>query len=70
MSPEYLTADEVAEVIRKSPDYVRRLCASGELPARKLGNEWRIHAAALEQFMTTPARTSATRIRPQRRRAS
>lgn len=64
--PEYLTTDEVAQVIRKSRDYVSKQCALGNLRSKKLGNEWRIHKSALDAFMAQGI-TPPTRIR---RRAS
>lgn len=63
---EYLTAAEVAEIIRKKTDYVSRQCALGNLRAKKLGNEWRIHRASVDAFMSQGV-TPPTRIR---RRAS
>lgn len=63
---EYLTTDEVAETIRTSADYVARQCALGNLRAKKVGNEWRIHRAAVDTFMAQGT-TPPTRIR---RRAS
>lgn len=63
---EWLTTAEAAEVIRMDVDYVARLCKSKALPAKKLGNVWRIDRAALDLFMRG-APTPAVR---QRRRAS
>lgn len=63
---EYLTTDEVAEIIRKTVDYVQRQCKNGNLRATKLGNDWRIHRASVDAFMS-PGTTPATRTR---RRAS
>lgn len=76
---KFLTTAEVAEVIRKSEDYVARLCAGGQLPAKKLGNEWRIREEALEEFMgggkaepTRPERklTKKQRLAVEQRRRS
>lgn len=63
---EYLTTSEVAEIIRTSEDYVARQCALGNLRAKKLGNEWRIHRTSVDAFMAQGT-TPPTRIR---RRAS
>ena len=69
---EYLTTDEVAAVIRKSPDYVARQCKAGQIKATKLGNDWRIARTALDEFMSggkaAPTRTRLT-ARQQRRSA-
>ena len=40
--PEYLTVDEVATLLRCSVRAVRRLIASGKLPATKPGKSWLI----------------------------
>lgn len=64
---EFLTTDEVAGVIRRTPDYVRRQCESGSLRAKKLGNAWRIRPADLDAFMSG---SPAPATRPMRRRAS
>lgn len=39
-----LTTGEIAEILRMSPEWVRAQCDSGEMPAHKLGREWRIDA--------------------------
>lgn len=64
---EYLTTDEVAEIIRKHRDYVSRQCALGNLRAKKLGNDWRIHRASVDAFMAAGSTAPPARIR---RRAS
>lgn len=64
---EWMTTDEVAAKIRKTPDYVARQCAAGNLQGKKLGNEWRIHRDALDRFMVG---APAPATRPMRRRAS
>lgn len=48
---EYLNSDEAAAIIRMSPEYVRRQCKAGRIPATKLGKEWRITPQAIQQFM-------------------
>lgn len=64
----YLTTDEAAAIVRMDRDYVSRQCAAGNLKAKKLGTEWRIHRDDLALFMTG-APAPATRHR-ERRRAS
>lgn len=49
---EILTLAEAAEYMRMSQDYVRKQCEAGALPAKKLGNRWRISRTALDVFMT------------------
>lgn len=71
-STEYLTAEEAAQIIRMDVDYVRRQCKAGAIRAKKLGSEWRITHAALEQFMVA-GEAPPTRVRlsaRQQRRAS
>ncbi len=65
----YLTTAEVAEIVRMDPDYVARQCAAGNLRAKKLGTQWRIHRDAVTAFMAGATKAEATRYR-ERRRAS
>jgi excisionase family DNA binding protein len=39
--PEVMTAEEVAEVLRFTPQGIRTKAAKGEIPGRKIGREWR-----------------------------
>lgn len=59
----YLDTQAAADLIGMSKDYVARQCAAGNIQAKKLGTEWRIHRAALDQFMGTPEPAPATRKR-------
>lgn len=59
----YLTTEEAAEIIRKSPDYVARMCNAKALAGKKLGNDWRIHRDDLDQFMRAGSKAPATRTR-------
>lgn len=75
---KWLTTAEVAETIRMSENYVSRLCDSGQVRAKKLGNQWRISDEALAEFMaggkaeaTRPERlTKKQRIAVEQRRRS
>jgi excisionase family DNA binding protein len=62
---EYLTTSEVADIIRRSREYVARQCAVGTLKGTKLGDEWRIHRDDLHRFM---AGDTVPTDRPHRRR--
>ena len=64
---EYLTTDEVAAKMRRTRDYVQKLCKQQRLPAIKLGTEWRIAEDDFAAFMRTGHELPATRTR---RRAS
>lgn len=39
--PEIMTTDEVASVLRVTPQHVRNLAKSGEIPHMRIGNEYR-----------------------------
>ena len=50
--PEILTVDEVAAYMRiQRHTVVRRLILSGKLRATRVGPQWRITRAALEEFL-------------------
>jgi excisionase family DNA binding protein len=40
----FLTVREVAALLEVSEDTIERACKSGDLPAIRLGRQWRIHA--------------------------
>lgn len=71
---EWLTTVEVGKEIRKSADYVAKLCKAKQIKAKKLGNDWRISRAALEEFMAggvaAPARERPELTARQQKRAS
>ncbi|RRR72833.1 MAG: DNA-binding protein [Candidatus Viridilinea halotolerans] len=46
-----LTVDEVADYLRVSRATVCRWCASGKLPAFKIGKGWRVRHGELEGFI-------------------
>ncbi len=46
-----LTIPEVKDILRVSEKTVRRWIAKGELPAAKLGNQWRIRPRDLDDFV-------------------
>ncbi len=46
-----LTISDAAAHLAVSTKTVRRLIASGNLPAFKLGSQWRIHPRDLEDFV-------------------
>ena len=47
-----MTVTEVARFLNVTEPTVRSLCASGEIPARRVGSQWRIHPSVLEEFRT------------------
>jgi excisionase family DNA binding protein len=44
---EVLTVEQAASLLQVDPDAVRALAESGELPARRIGEEWRFLRRAL-----------------------
>ena len=46
-----LTTEETAQALRVSVRTVRDLVARGELPARMVGNKWRISPKALDEWL-------------------
>jgi len=46
-----LTIGEVAEIIRVHPATIYRLVKKGELPAFKIGGNWRINPHALDAWL-------------------
>lgn len=48
---EVWTIDEVAEFLRIKPETVRRLAKAGEIPARKLGGNWRFLKSEIINYM-------------------
>ena len=53
LNRNYYTIFEVADLLQFHHQTIRRMIRSGELPAKKLGKEWRIKKEDLEAF-TTP----------------
>jgi excisionase family DNA binding protein len=54
-TPEVLTAAEAAELLRTTEDQVVALAESGELPGRRVGDEWRFARAAVLAWLGAPA---------------
>jgi excisionase family DNA binding protein len=52
-SPEaaVLTPAEVAELLRIDEDTVERMAAAGELPGRRLGDDWRFNRDAILRWL-------------------
>lgn len=61
-----LTTDEVANLLRLQPDTVRKLAASGDLRAAKIGREWRYEPDDVDLFVAG----KANRSRRKRRRST
>jgi excisionase family DNA binding protein len=46
---ELLTADEVAEIFKFSPQHIRRLATRKMIPAARFGKEWRFRRSDLDR---------------------
>jgi excisionase family DNA binding protein len=51
---EVLTSAEVADLLRTDAETVERMAAAGELPARRLGDEWRFNRDAVLRWLGAP----------------
>lgn len=49
-APETIGVPEAAEILGVTPQAVRQRLASGSIPARREGRDWRIQRAAVEQL--------------------
>lgn len=47
---EILTVKETADFLRTTCQQVRKMIMNGELPAVKVGREWRIPRAVIKEF--------------------
>ena len=53
-APEVLTVDQAAELLQVESDDVRELADSGDLPGRKIGDEWRFLRRAVLAWLGGP----------------
>lgn len=51
MTRKFLTPDEVAALLRVSPDAIRRLLRRGALPAIRVGRAWRVEEGELQRWL-------------------
>lgn len=54
-APEVLTLEEAAELLRVDPDALRAWAEAGDVPGRRLGDEWRFRRDALLDWLTVAA---------------
>lgn len=59
------TVEQVAEKFGVHVNYVRRLARDGELPGRKLGNQWRFTDNDLQEFLNSAKVNHSTNTLPQ-----
>jgi excisionase family DNA binding protein len=62
-APEVLTVDQAAELLQVQPDDVRALADAGELPGRRIGEEWRFLRRAVLAWLGGDASTPASPAR-------
>ncbi len=53
MELKLYTVEDVAKLLKKHPDTIRRLIRQKKIPARKIGGSWYITAETLEKLLTT-----------------
>ncbi len=53
---DIITADEAAAWLKVSPRWFRDICARGEIPAAKVGREWRISRRRMIAYIESSAR--------------
>ena len=53
-SIEVYSVKEVAAILKTSRQQVRKMIQAEELPAVKVGREWRVSAEALQDFLADP----------------
>ena len=51
----YLTVAEASELLRCSPDVVYDACATGRLPAGKIGAQWLIKRSEIDVYLERAA---------------
>mgnify|MGYP001262311710 CR=1 FL=1 len=51
MARKFFTPDEVAALLRVSPDAIRRLLRRGALPAIRVGRAWRVEEGELQRWL-------------------
>lgn len=51
---EVYSVKEVAAILKTTRQQVRKMIQNEELPAVKVGREWRVSSEALQDFITDP----------------
>lgn len=57
----WVSADEIAEHLSMTPQWVREMARDGELPGVKLGIYWRFRISLIDEEMERRAATPRTR---------
>ena len=48
---EFMTVEDVAEMLRINKSTVYRMAKAGRIPATRVGRQWRFRLSALEEFL-------------------
>lgn len=51
--PDFYTPNQIADMLQLSRDTIMRLIDRGELPAAKIGKQWRISASDLQTYIAS-----------------
>lgn len=62
MEDEFLTVDEVAQLLKLNPQTVRNTIDRGDLPAVRFGRRVRIRRADLNSYLAAGSRSSPARL--------
>jgi excisionase family DNA binding protein len=57
--PSFLTTEEVLGYLKVTPRTIYRLIRTGELPAVRIGRQWRFRRADLDSWLDQQRRTLA-----------
>jgi excisionase family DNA binding protein len=49
--PAYLTTEDVVAYLNVTPRTIYRLIRTGELPATRIGHQWRVRQSDLEEWL-------------------
>ncbi|TMC23434.1 MAG: helix-turn-helix domain-containing protein [Chloroflexi bacterium] len=52
MEPKLYTVEDVARILKKHPDTIRRLIRQKKIPARKIGGTWYVSEETLRRLMS------------------
>lgn len=55
-SPRVMTVDDVAIYLQVSPRKIYNLVAAGEIPAAKIGDQWRFFRPEIDRWLTLLSR--------------
>lgn len=61
MRAEFLTVSEVASLLKLSESTVYTMVRAGEIPAVKLGNQWRVSETRLDEWLEEKEDSSEAR---------